>query len=232
MAEYTETLDRIADAIEQFSREAAQSGLNPWLTLILGALAGAALGVLGRYVVWDLQQKRLNRKKRALFAGLLGDEIDLRWRQKIGKDLKELFGDDYEIEHARRFCKKMKISQSDFPIFRTVYYNLLELDVFIGSYFSSHIVYVYILIKDLINAQDYLSVLLQKYDKETDDELRQKIDGEIEHNWKIIRTTIIDEIFHHTEIIFNEIQNDYRTTLDERRSRVENEVTTNLSSDP
>jgi len=95
MADISDALYRIADILQTSSEPSFfQTTAGTLLVLALGAFFGAiATYIISKSLRRDLieQEKRKKVADRQLLSGLLGDEIELRWRQGIGKYLNECF---------------------------------------------------------------------------------------------------------------------------------------------
>lgn len=208
MENYAAVLERIAKALEQANAAEIASAPDPWITLVVGGVLGGILALVGRWLVWEYQQRRVTREKRELFCGLIGDEIDLRWRPHIGQDLKDLFNKEFDLRHVRGFCNNMVLTDRDLPIFKMAYERALELNVFVKKSVVSQMIYVNVLFNDLRDAQGYLVKLLSEFDGETDDRKTDLLRGRIEENWARMKK-VVGDIDEQSSLIFEAISDDY-----------------------
>ena len=208
MENYAAVLERIAKALEEANAAGSTYGLDPWIALAVGGVLGGITGFVGRWLVWEYQQRRVNRERRLLFCGLIGDEIDLRWRPHIGKDLKALFNKGFDLERAREFCNDIVLTDRDLPIFKMAYERCLELNVFVKRSIVSDMIYVSVLVSDLCDGQRYLVKLLKEYDGETEEGKRALLREQLEENWAKIKK-VVDDIDEQSSLIFQQISEDY-----------------------
>lgn len=215
MDESSEFLERIALALEAALAEPATTSLSPWTTLFIGTILGGVLGAIGRYLVWEYQQAKLKADKRILFSGLIGDEITHRWTSRIGADFTALFAREFAIKEVREFCNDIIIREHDLPVFKMAYERALDLNVFYERRVISHMVYIHVKSKDLCDAQNYMSKLLEAYDQETDDDKRSKLGELMEGNWEYLgrEVALINE---ESELVHRSIECDYRKFTNER----------------
>ena len=159
--------------------------LETLITLIIGALITFIL----RYFLVGIQERRQRNSRRELIAGLIGDEIEYRWRRHIRKDILSFLEAGADMESAREFADRV-ITVRDFPVMHLIYEHLFESNVFIRRSTMSILVHAYITMHDVCDGHSVIQKLFERLEN-TQSELKKKqICEQIEKEWQRARQTL------------------------------------------